>query len=75
MTSSGPAMKTPRCERCSRRYRGTRDWNATLLSGVIVSVLCPTCQTTAENIEAVVHEATLDYDQNDDGRYVGRPRQ
>jgi hypothetical protein len=32
-----------RCAKCLRRYRGTDDWVATTVAGVITGHLCPEC--------------------------------
>lgn len=69
------ARKIIHCSRCSRRYRGHGDWNATVKAGVIVGLLCPACQTPEENAEALVNEATLDYlGVGADGRHKARPK-
>lgn len=52
------------CDRCGRRARSLQamtDWNVVLELGVIISLLCPDCQTPEENAEAAINEATLDY--------------
>lgn len=65
---------TRRCSRCHRRLRNNTDgWNATFDRGVIVGLICPGCQTPEENAEAVINEATTDYDMIG-GLYVGRPK-
>ena len=68
-------MKTMKCERCSRRYRGAGDWNMNVRSGVVVGLLCPGCQTPEENAEAEINLATIDYGQDENGRLTGRVRQ
>ena len=67
-------MKTMKCERCNRRYRGTGEWNSNFRSGVLVSLLCPGCQTPAENAEAAINEATLRYGIDALGRHVAFPK-
>lgn len=42
--------------------------------GVVISVLCPTCQTPEENAEAEINLATLTYSRDADGRYRGHPK-
>lgn len=66
--------KALKCSRCGRRWRGQEDWNATMKGGVIVGALCPDCQTAAENAEAVINEATLDYKLDEQGRTVAKPK-
>jgi hypothetical protein len=63
-----------KCGRCSRRFRGSGEWNLTMRQGLVVGVLCPGCQTPEENTEAAINEATLEYGTNSDGRLVARPR-
>lgn len=63
-----------RCERCGRKYRGRGAWNGTWMSGVLVGVLCPACQTPEENAEAEIHAATLDYVKGPGGMLVTRPK-
>lgn len=51
-----------RCDRCRRRLRNTAEaWNATFIAGLVVGYLCPTCQTTAEDLEAELNAITNDY--------------
>lgn len=66
--------KVIKCDRCSRRYRGSGDWNVQMSRGVPVGYLCPDCQTPDESVEAEIHQATLDYDVNPLGRFVARPK-
>lgn len=68
-------MSTPKCTRCSKKYRNRGAWNVELRAGVPVGLLCPRCQTPEESIEAEVHEATIDYQGVDQfGRLWGRPK-
>lgn len=51
-----------RCSRCDRRLRGNADaWNGEFRAGKLVAVICPSCQSTDENLEAAINDATLDY--------------
>lgn len=56
-------MSAPiRCTRCGRRLRGNAEaWNAQFEAGRIVAVICPSCQSPAENAEAEINDATLNY--------------
>ncbi len=65
--------KVQKCERCQRRYRGSGDWNVTTRDGEAIGILCPTCQTPEENVEAVVNQATLVYARDAAGRTRGKP--
>jgi hypothetical protein len=67
-------MKTLRCQRCDRRYRGHGAWNLVAEQGVVRGALCPDCQTPEEDAEAAIHEATLDYGKLSDGRITGKPK-
>lgn len=69
-----PVRMPRRCERCDRRYKGRGDWNVTVVAGVVVGLLCPSCQSIEENAEAEVNRATLDYGLRGDGRLVGTPK-
>ena len=40
----------------------------------MLSALCPTCQTPAENAEATINEATLDYEVDAHGVSRARPK-
>lgn len=64
------------CHRCGRRFSDTatdaRQWNVEVHQGVAQWLLCPECQTPEEAIEAVVHEATLEYQLDTFGRLVAR---
>lgn len=53
--------KVIKCDRCKKRMRNGKDWNATFKAGVVVGHLCPHCQTAEETLEAMVNEATIDY--------------
>jgi hypothetical protein len=66
--------KVQKCERCKKRYRGSGDWNANLRGGEVVGVLCPDCQTPAENAEAVVNQATLVYGRDASGQHIAQPK-
>jgi hypothetical protein len=53
------------CSSCGRPYRGQGDWNATLKQGVIGGLVCPDCQTPAQNAEAESNAAAaLTYDKD-----------
>ena len=71
-------LRCQRCQQCQRRYRHRKgdwgDWNAVCTDGVVVAVLCPACQTSQENAEATINEATLDYSVNELGRFYARPK-
>lgn len=67
-------IRLDHCARCEKKYRGRGDWNATMRSGRIVGLLCPSCQTPEENAEAAINEATLDYAIDPLGRSVARPK-
>jgi DNA-directed RNA polymerase subunit RPC12/RpoP len=67
-------MMSFKCARCGKRSRGKGEWNVTLAQGVITSVTCPDCQTTEENAEATIHEATLNYGRDAFGRVIGSPK-
>lgn len=61
------------CDRCNRKTTETKciGWNCTVRRGIIVGYLCPACQTSEENAEAEINEATLDYQGRDAfGRYT-----
>lgn len=66
--------KTMKCARCGKRYRGSGDWNATMEAGVVVSVLCPACQTPDENAEAEINGATTVYGRDALNRVRGLPK-
>lgn len=72
------AAKMARCERCGKRLRSlaaAEGWNVRVeRGGRPVGVICPGCQTPAENAEAVIHEATLDYGLDEFGRMVARAK-
>ena len=73
---SRPVLK---CARCSRRFRdGAADadrWNCQTEGGRVVAVLCPACQSDAEDIEAQVNLAMLDYlGPGPDGLLRARPK-
>lgn len=64
--------KTVRCMRCTRRWRGSDDWNSTWIQGQCIGLLCPDCQTPEENAEAAINDAGLDYHhmyKGEDGRW------
>ena len=72
-------IQLPRqCDRCRRSLRKAKDvdgWNAIFKTGVVIGLLCPKCQTPAENAEAVINEATTDYRGVDPaGRFWGQPK-
>ncbi|WP_067977116.1 hypothetical protein [Mycolicibacter icosiumassiliensis] len=68
------AGKVRRCERCGKRLRSlaAEGWNVRVERGRPVGVICPGCQTPAENAEATINEATLDYGLDEFGRMVAR---
>jgi len=68
------AISGAKCRQCQRRYHDRGAWNAVVERGVVVGVLCPRCQTPAENAEAEIHDATLHYDRDGAGRLIGRPK-
>lgn len=64
-----------RCKRCARRLRGRGDgWNVAFRDGRPLHLVCPTCQTSAENAEAEINAATLTYGQLADGTTVAWPK-
>ena len=66
-----------KCGRCGRRYEGAKDydkWNATMSRGVMVGATCPVCQTTEEDAEAEINQATLDYGRDGLGRGIAWPK-
>lgn len=67
-----------RCSRCPAKVRPHQarfsEWNAQLRDGVVVGALCPDCQSTEENAEAAINEATVDYSSDGRGRYRGSPK-
>ena len=63
MTAGG---RKPRCTRCGARYtKDSREdranWNVDVRGGLVVGYTCPRCQTDAEDVEARVKAAALDY--------------
>lgn len=62
-----------KCSRCSRSTKAKRadGWNFDLRGGVVVEIICPSCQTAEENAEAEINEATLNYSVDAFGRFVG----
>ena len=70
----------PRCARCGRRWskdsKADRDrWNVvTRGGGVTVGHICPRCQTDAEDTEAQVAQASLEYYRTPGGRLAARPK-
>lgn len=63
-----------KCYRCGKRYRGKGDWNLEVKSNELVGILCPSCQTPGEHLEAEVHQATLQYTATPDGRLITLPK-
>ncbi|WP_420123729.1 hypothetical protein [Nakamurella sp.] len=64
-----------KCTRCGRRYRGHGEWNVVVSAGRPTGYLCPGCQTTEENVEAVINEAGLHYMGADNqGRLIARQK-
>lgn len=52
-----------KCMRCGRRMRWEietdgQEWNVLFVHGFVSGIICPGCQTAAENAEAVINEAT-----------------
>jgi hypothetical protein len=45
-----------------------------LRDGQIVALLCPGCQSTDEDLEAQVNQATLSYQADEQGRIWNRPK-
>jgi hypothetical protein len=63
------------CHRCGRRYRNDRgDWNVQMRHGIALWILCPDCQTDAEDLEAQVNLAATDYRRDAFGRTIGFPK-
>jgi len=63
-----------KCYRCGKRYRGKGLWNIETRGNELVGILCPSCQTPEESLEAEVHQATLHYVTTDDGRLINLPK-
>lgn len=68
-----------RCGRCRKRLRNlhtveANGWNAVVDMGIVTAVLCPSCQTPLENLEAAVNDATTEVVGTVGGRLVGRPK-
>ncbi|WP_068482697.1 hypothetical protein [Pseudoclavibacter helvolus] len=65
------------CTRCPRTFArdaaDAAEWNAVLETGVVTAVICPSCQTSVEHLEAAVNEATTTYATDAFGRAVGTP--
>ena len=66
-------LRSMRCARCGRRYRGQADWNVTVQGGEIVGILCSQDQTAEETMEAAVREATMTYFETPDGELKALP--
>lgn len=62
------------CSRCASVFVGRGDWNVTVKRGYVIGLLCPNCQTTEENAEAEINEATTDYGVAHDGGLLGKPK-
>lgn len=63
------------CIRCRRPMRGDETgWNVVVEGGRPVGRLCPNCQTSEENAEAEMNEATLVYERDALGRLTARPK-
>jgi len=63
--------------RCGKRLRSiaaAENWNVFVEGGRLIGLVCPGCQTPAENAEAVIHEATLHYGLDKYGRFVARAK-
>lgn len=50
--------KAVKCSRCRRRMRAHAGWSVVTEWGRIAEVVCPTCQTSTEHVEADINEAT-----------------
>lgn len=70
MTDYNQAVTCPICG-TTTPISDTSKWNAELKQGVIVKILCPNCQTTEQDLEAQINEATLDYTRDTFGRLRG----
>lgn len=70
-----PFLEMPpmRCERCGRPldWHDCEGWNGCYEAGRLYAVICPECQTGAENIEAEANGAVTDYEVQADGRVKG----
>ena len=53
--------KAHRCARCRKRIRKDEDWNVQFSKGFAVAVICHTCLTPEEHLQAEVNAATVDY--------------
>lgn len=59
-------MSTRMCVRCRRGVPAVpTGWNGVWKLGILKSVICPECQSVDENLEAEVHDATLNYVSKD----------
>jgi hypothetical protein len=67
------------CGRCRRdaprdlRSKDAEDWNAQWRKGELVLLLCPSCQTPEEFVEAEVNAAELRAGVEDGGQFVADP--
>ena len=50
--------KIIRCKRCNRRGRNMAGWNHETIAGLVISYLCPDCQTPREDLEAELNLIT-----------------
>jgi len=49
--------KVLKCYRCAKRCRNPEFWNVDHVAGVELGVICPSCQTVEEDLEAQVNLA------------------
>jgi hypothetical protein len=49
--------KVLKCYRCAKRCRNAELWNVDHVAGVELGVICPSCQTVEEDLEAQVNLA------------------
>jgi len=68
-----------KCKRCGKRstleQAAAQNWNTVFDRGRATGYLCHECQTPAENLEAEVNHATIEYMGYDQyGRMWGRPK-
>lgn len=68
-----------RCSRCSRRLRHlitaeTDGWKVILDVGIVTTIICPGCVTSAEHVEAEVNDTMTEVLGTHGGRIYGRPK-
>lgn len=56
--STARQTKIIRCMRCARRCRNDSGWNVQFIAGLECGVVCPTCQTLDEDLEAELNLIT-----------------